>query len=164
MGRFLKIICKYLTMFTITGSIYYLIEYIWKRLIIKCNSELSWRMFALSGILCLIIGMLNNIFTYEADFLLQSLVGSLLITLSEGIAGYQWNTIEHLNIWDYSNLMFSFIAGNICVEFTILAWVPLSAITIVFMDYLDWKWFGYMSSTPPYYKIFGKKIFQFRNR
>ena len=47
------------------------------------------RMAILGGILGCLIGALNNVFTFDSDFLLQGIVGTLLITLSEAVLGYQ---------------------------------------------------------------------------
>ena len=155
-NNIMKTILKYLTMFLISGTIYYIIECLFK------GHASTKEMFILSGILTIFIQMINNLFSYETDFLLQGICGSLIITLSEAIGGYQWNLIEHKEIWDYSSLPLSFVGGQVNVFFSILAWIPLSMFGIVLLDYMEWKWFGYKKDTPPYYKIFGNFIFQFK--
>lgn len=51
--------------------------------------------------------------------------------------------------------------GQVCVPFMLL-WVLLISICIPLLDWIDWKIFNYKENTPPYYKLFGKKIFQFK--
>lgn len=43
----------------------------------------------------------------------------------------------------------------VCLPFS-LVWGAISAVTIPFMDYIDYEVFNYMPNTTPYYKIFGK--------
>lgn len=126
----LRIIIRYCLLFLVYGSIYFLIECAFKR------SVTDIRMFILGAILAICIGLINNIFTYETNFILQCIVGSIIITLLEAIMGYQWNIVENRDIWNYSNMLFNAINGQICLEFSLFAWIPLSGMCIVFDDIL----------------------------
>lgn len=119
----------------------------------------DWRMGLLGGIIGLAVGLLNNVFTYETDILLQGLVGALITTLAEATLGYQWNIIEGLNIWDYSNLPFSAVNGQINLFFFI-AWIFLSLVAVILDDLIDY--YIFKNTQPPYYKLFGKTIFKFK--
>ena len=64
-------------------------------------------------------------------------------------------------IWDYRSLPLSFWNDQINLIF-FLFWIIIVAIIIPILDYIDWKLFDYKPDTPPYYKVFGKIIFQFK--
>ena len=145
----MKRIIKYFTLFITYGSIYFIIECLYK-------GKLSdWRMFVLAGFIGIMIGLINNLFEMNTDFLLQCIVGMLIATLSEAVGGYYWNIQCGLGIWDYSSLPFSFVGGQINLFFSFI-WLFLSGVVIVLDDYLRWKL--YHEEKPRYY-IHGKKIF-----
>ena len=145
----MKTFIKYITLYIIYGGIYFAIECIYKQ-------KLSdWRMFALAGFIGIAIGLINNMFTFYTDFILQCIVGMLIATLSEAIGGYYWNIQCGLNIWDYSSLPFTFVGGQINLFF-MNAWMFLSGVCIVVDDILRWKL--YKEELPKYY-IHGKLIY-----
>lgn len=114
------------------------------------------------GAICAIpMLVLNNFFTYEMDFGLQVLISALFATGNEWVTGLLVNQDYH--IWDYRNVPLHSPDGQICVPFMLL-WALIAIIVIPLMDYIDWKLFNYMPYIPPYYKVFGKKIFQFKNK
>lgn len=130
------------------GCIYFILESIWK------GHFTDWRMFVLSGIIGLSIGCINELFTYDTHFILQCFTGMLIALLCECIFGYQWNVIEQLALWNYSNLPFSAVADQINLFFAAI-WFLLSAVCIILddiMHYYVWK-----EGEPPYYRI-GKKL------
>lgn len=106
----------------------------------------------------LVIDGLNNLFTYDMDFLLQVLFCTLFITTGEYVVGILWN--QNYEIWDYRKMPFN-LDGQICLIFTLL-WALISAIAIPLLDLIEWKVFKYKPETPPYYKIFGNMCFQFK--
>jgi hypothetical protein len=79
--------------------------------------------------------------------------------LAEGTCGLLYNYDYH--IWDYRGLPGTFF-WNQCNAIFAIAWFILFAIVIPLIDYIDWRVFHYKEDTPPYYKIFGKVIFQFK--
>ena len=115
------------------------------------------------GVLGVAVGLINCIFTYETDLVLQGLMGSLIATLSEAIGGYYWNIEQGLGIWDYSALPFSAVDGQVNLFFSI-AWFLLSIFVVFLDDAIDYYYVKHDGQKPPYYKIFGYKIFQFKER
>lgn len=109
-------------------------------------------MYYLAGILGIIAYFLNNIFSYEMDFLLQCSICTFIGTLSEGIIGNLINLDYH--IWDYRNLPLSFWNDQINLIFICL-WFILFLFAIPLLDYIGWKCWN---EEKPYYVLFGKKI------
>lgn len=130
----MKFILKYLILFLTYGSIYFIIESIYK------HKLTDWRMFLVGGMCAILIGLINNLFTFDTSFILQCLIGTLIVTLSEAITGYQFNIVEGLHIWDYSTLPLSYVGGQINILFSTF-WFFLSGIAIILDDYLRWKFF-----------------------
>lgn len=138
------------------GTIYFLLESAWK------GYWTNWRMFVLAGFIGLLIGSINELFTYETDLRLQCLVGMMISLLCECIFGYQWNIIEGLGLWNYSNpplSYFSAVAGQINFFFA-LAWIVLSLVCIILDDLLSY-YFCKDTDIPPYYTIGGEIIYTF---
>lgn len=129
---------KPLALFAVGGSIYYLIEFVYKTFI--SGGILHWSMFLLGGLCFLIIGALNENLPWEMSIVKQGLIGAIIVTVLEFVFGIVLNTILKLNIWDYSHLPFN-IMGQVCLPFTIV-WFFLAIIAIMLDDYLRWKWFG----------------------
>ena len=153
---FIKSINRYMALFCFYGAIYFIIESIYKHHIT------NYRMAILGGILGIFIGVINNAFSFETDLILQGMIGSLLITLSEAIFGYQWNIVENLKIWDYFSLIFSGVGGQVCLVFTLFVWFPMSIVCILLDDYINYY---ILKIEPcPYYIIFGHKFLQFKER
>lgn len=150
-----RIYCM-IAIFLFSGSLYYILEVIFK----KTHSS-HWSMFVLAGISSvLFIDGLNNLFSYDMDFLLQIFLCSTAITICELFVGLIVNT--DYSIWNYTNMPLNY-KGQICLPFYFL-WMFLSFIFIPFLDYIEWKIFKYKPDTPPYYKVFGRKIFSFKER
>lgn len=141
MKKYIISIFKYLILYVIFGSMYFLIECLWKH-------ELSdYRMFLLAGFLGVFIGLINNLFSWDTSFILQCYVGSLMATLSEAMLGIHLLN-QGIRIWNYENLPLSFCNGTINLFFS-LAWVLLSGICIIADDYLRYWLFG--EEKPKYY-------------
>lgn len=149
-----KYIIEYLLLFFIYGFIYFIIECIWK---LKLS---DYRMFLLGGIIAICVGLQNNLFSFDIDLLYQSINGAILITLCEAILGYQWNTIEGLNLWDYTNTGIYGVDGNVSLAFTIFAWIPLSCLCILIDDYIWYKILH--NGEKPYYSIFDYPIILYK--
>ena len=156
MKEYFKELSRYLILFCCYGIIYYIIESIYK------HHFTNYRMAILGGFLGLFIGIINNAFSFETDLILQGIIGSLSITLSEAVFGYQWNIIENLKIWDYSSLMFSGVGGQVSLIFSLFVWIPLSVSCVLLDDFINYY---IMKINPcPYYKIFGKVFLRFKER
>ena len=120
----MKYILRYSLLFSVYGFIYFVIECIYK------GKISDWRMFVLAGFIGVVIGLVNNLFSYDTDFILQCLFGALVATLSEAIGGYYWNIECGLHIWDYSSLPLSFVGVQVNFFFSII-WMFLSGSVIV---------------------------------
>ena len=130
-----------LILFNIGGLLYILIELLWR-------GYSHWTMFFVGGICFVLIGLINELFTFNISLITQMTISSVLITLIEFISGCIINIRFNLNVWDYSNMPFN-ILGQICIPFMIL-WFFLSVLGIILDDYLRY-WF--FDEEKPRYKI-----------
>lgn len=153
MKKILKIFMKYLFIFWFCGLIYYSME-----MIIRGRS--AFEMVILAGICgVLTLAPVNNITSYETDFIFQSATCGTICTFFEWLCGVFFNADHH--IWNYSNLPFSTPDGQINLFFWML-WCVLSAFAIPILDYIEYHYFNYKPDTPPYYKVFGKTVYQMK--
>lgn len=76
MKKVLSLCLKYLSLFTVMGSIYYLIEIIWRG-----YSHVS--MFILAGVCGICIGLINEILSMDTPIWLQAIIGSCIVTAGE---------------------------------------------------------------------------------
>ena len=120
-------IIKIIALFLIYGSIYYSLEVLYRG-----YSHIS--MFILAGVLGVAIGLINEI-TPKINIWLETLIGTIIATIGEGVTGIIVNNILHLNVWDYSNLPFTFFYGQ-CNLIFCLIWFILTYIVIKLDDYL----------------------------
>ena len=97
-------------------------------------------------------GLLNEHIGWDMPFPLQMLIGCLIITGTELIAGIVLNMWLGLNIWDYSNMPLN-LWGQICLPFSCL-WFFLSGVAIVLDDELRYNMFG---EEKPHYYFWRKK-------
>ena len=118
---------KILILFNVYGSIYYTLEVVYRG-----YSHIS--MYILAGVLGVAIGLINEI-TPKINIWLETLIGTIIATIGEGVTGIIVNNILHLNIWDYSNLPFTFFYGQ-CNLIFCLIWFILTYIVIKLDDYL----------------------------
>lgn len=138
---------KYLFLFWFGGTFYITLETIWR-------GYSHWTMGVLAGIVFILIGLLNELYTWEIDLLVQVIVGTIVATLSEFIAGCILNLWLKWNIWDYSD-MWGNVLGQICPLF-IMIWIPITLLAIILDDVIRWKFFD--EEKPKYY-IFKKQIY-----
>lgn len=118
---------KILILFNIYGAIYYNLE-----VLFRGYSHIS--MYILAGVLGVAIGLINEI-TPKINIWLETLIGTIIATIGEGVTGIIVNNILHLNVWDYSNLPFTFFYGQ-CNLIFCLIWFVLTYILIKLDDYL----------------------------
>lgn len=131
---------KPLVLFGIGGLLYIFIELLWR-------SRTHWTMFVVGGICFVLVGLINEIFTWDMPLIQQQAISAVMITIAELLAGLLINC--NYTIWDYRNMPLN-IMGQICLPYTIL-WFFLSLPAIVLDDYLRYWIFG---EDKPHYKIF----------
>lgn len=137
----LKHIKKAAILFTVGGLAYIIIELLWR-------GHTHWSMAIAGGLCFLIVGGINEFFSWSTPLILQGIIGSISITIIEFIFGLIFNIWLGLGVWDYSTMPLN-IMGQICVPFMFL-WIPLAIIAIILDDWLRYWWF---SEEKPRYKI-----------
>ena len=133
---------EYLFLFYFYGATYVTIEVFFRE-------HSHWTMFLLGALCGILIGKLNEFISWEMSFILQSIIGGLIVTILEFIWGYILNIKLGLNLWDYSN-MWGNIKGQICPLFSV-CWCVISGVAIILDDYLKY-WF--FDEEKPKYKLF----------
>lgn len=133
---------KPLILFIIGGLTYILIELLWR-------GYSHWTMFLLGGLCFLFAGFQNEYVEWEYPLWKQILRVDIFIVIAEFGTGCIVNLWLKWNVWDYSNLPFNLL-GQVCLLFALL-WIPISAIAIVFDDYLRYWLFN---EEKPRYKLF----------
>lgn len=142
MERFTANFLKYLILFSLGGIFYLIIELLWR-------GYSHWSMFILGGVCFVLIGLVNEFFTYEIPLFIQMLTGTFIITSLEFITGCIVNLKLGLNVWSYYDMPYN-IMGQICLPYMFL-WFLLSPVCIIVDDYLRYMFFG---EEKPHYKLF----------
>ena len=139
----MKRLCKHLILFAAGGSIYYLIEMLFR-------GYSHWTMMVLGGICFVLIGKINeSFFTERMPLLRQGIIGACIVTVLEFVSGLILNVWLGLDIWDYSNQPYN-VMGQICLLFSLL-WILLSIVAVVVDDWLRCLLFG---EERPHYVFF----------
>ncbi len=138
----MKQIIKEPILFCVGGMAYNVIEVLYR-------GYTHWTMFVVGGLCFVLIGLINEIFSWETALWKQMLIGGTVITVVEFVSGCVVNLLLGWNVWDYSQLPLN-VLGQICVPFYFV-WVLLSLVGIVLDDMIRWKCFG---EDKPRYKIF----------
>ena len=133
---------KTLFLFFCGGIAYGFIELLWR-------GYTHWTMLVLGGVLFVLIGGINNYFTWDMSLVLQCLLGSAIVTGAELVSGIILNIWLGLGIWDYSH-MWGNVLGQICPQFT-LVWIVLSGVAIFLDDCLRYTLWG---EPYPHYILF----------
>lgn len=149
MNNICKRILQLIFIYIFSGTVYVIIEFLYRG-----YSFLS--MFFLAGFCGIFLFLLNNVFTYEMDFILQLIISSIVCTFFEYCTGMLIN--QDFTIWDYRGLVGTFGNDQVNIFFS-LAWMLIALFGIPILDYIDWHYFGYKPETKPYYVICGKKIY-----
>lgn len=131
-----------LVLFSIGGLSYILIELMWR-------GYSHCTMFFVGGICFVLVGYINEWFTFEIPLIKQMAISAILITIVEFIAGCILNLWLNLNIWDYSLVPLN-ILGQICVPYIFL-WFLLSFVCILLDDYIRYYLYN---EEKPHYKFF----------
>ena len=108
-----------------------------------------WTMGVVGGVCFVLIGLINEVFTWGTPLCLQSIIGATIVTVLEFISGVVLNIWLRLGIWDYSRMPFNLL-GQICLPFSVI-WIGLSVLAIVLDDYLRFYLF---KEEKPHYKLF----------
>lgn len=146
MKKFSKNMCKissHIVRWCIGGVLYGFLEIVWR-------GYTHWSMVLLAVLICIPLDIANDIIPWELSLQKQSLIGGLVITAAEFVAGCILNLWLGLGVWDYSN-QFGNILGQICPLYTFL-WCILACPVIVIFDWLDYK---LCKGTLPSYDLFG---------
>lgn len=144
----MKQLTKYAFLFWFGGSFYVTLEVIYRQ-------RSHWTMLVLAGLVFIAIGLLNQIWGWEAGLIKQVLVGTTIATISEFIIGCIVNLWLGWNIWDYSDLKFN-LFGQITPQFIAL-WIPITLLAIILDDVIRWRFFD---EEKPRYWI-GNKLIEF---
>lgn len=121
---------RFLTLFTIGGTGYFLIEILWR-------GYSHWTMFVLGG-LCFF--SLFSIFPHmhNSSIIIKAITGGVIITVMEFVTGCIVNLMLGWNIWNYSNAPFN-VLGQICLPYTIL-WsllcIPIAYLCLFFEQHI----------------------------
>jgi hypothetical protein len=132
---------KALSLFGIGGGIYYLIEIAWR-------GHSHPAMIVVGGLCFVLIGGINEWFTWDMALVLQGAIATVNILIVELGAGIVLNRWLGLGIWDYSHLPGN-ILGQICLPFA-AAWYALSIAGII-LD--DWLRYWLFHEERPHYRI-----------
>lgn len=138
----MKNILKYFILFSLGGIFYIIIELLWR-------GYSHWSMFILGGMCFVLIGVINEFYTFDIPLFIQMLIGAFIITALEFITGCIVNLWLGLDVWDYYDMPMN-ILGQICLPYTIL-WFLLSPVCIIVDDYLRYIFFN---EEKPHYRFF----------
>ncbi|WMJ88849.1 putative ABC transporter permease [Anaerocolumna sp. MB42-C2] len=134
-------ILKALFLWLIGGIAYYMVEMLWR-------GYSHWSMMFLGGTCFIIIGLLNELYSWDMALISQMFISALVIAVLELITGLIVNIGLGWGVWDYSRMPYNFY-GQICLLYTDL-WFLLSLPAIILDDYIRY-WF--LGEEKPYYKI-----------
>ena len=137
-NRFLK----YTFLFLIGGFLYGGLE-----ILSRGYSHIS--MLIAGGICFVLIGLLNEVYSWNMSLVSQMVISALIITTVELVVGLVVNVWLNLNVWDYSDKAYNFM-GQICLLYTNI-WFLLSFFAILLDDYLR---YFLLKEEKPRYKIF----------
>ena len=135
------ILFKHFILFGIGAFLYLFIEILYR-------GHTHWTMGVLGGSCFVIIGLINEVFTWNTPIWLQGIIGSMVITGLEFISGLILNVWLKLGIWNYSQIPFN-IMGQICLRFTI-GWFFIAMVAVIVDDWLRYRLFG---EEKPHYRF-----------
>ena len=129
-----------LVLWCIGGLLYVLCELVFR-------GRSHWTMFIVGGLCFWFIGLINEVIPWDMPVWQQCIIGAVIITTVEFIAGCIINIWLGWQVWDYSGLPFN-VMGQVCLPFSVL-WAFLAAAGIILDDYLRYWFFG---EDKPHYK------------
>lgn len=110
----------------VAGCIYLLIELAWR-------GYTHWTMLPLAAVIFVCAGLLDER-PNPPPFWAQVVIGTVIATALELVAGLILNVWLGLGIWDYSHLPGNFL-GQICPQFT-AAWAVLMIVSIKLENFM----------------------------
>lgn len=134
---------KLLILFAVGGFFYYFLELMYN------GGHSAWPMVIVGGICFVLIGLINELFTWRIPLWLQGIISAVMVTAVEYVSGLILNVWLKLNIWDYSNMPFN-LQGQICLYYGVL-WIFISLGAVIFDDWLRYWLFD---EEKPKYKLF----------
>lgn len=143
----MKKIAKHFALFVIGAIAYFEVELNWRYF--TGHLPVHWTMAAIGGCMFVLIGGINEWFSWDMSLFVQSAIGAVTVTIVEFISGVGLNICLGLNIWDYSHLPLN-VMGQICLPFFVV-WFVLAAVAIVLDDFLRWILFR---EDFPHYSLF----------
>ena len=145
-----------LGLFLSCGFIYCMIEILFR-------GWSHWSMFVLTGFLGVFcVDSINNMLSFDCDYIVQILISTILCTIGEGISGIILNVWLQLNVWDYSKMAFGTFFFGQCNVLFCFAWMLIISIIIFYCD--AYNYYILKIEPCPYYVIFGHKFLQFKER
>ena len=145
-----------LGLFLSCGFIYCMIEILFR-------GWSHWSMFVLTGFLGVFcVDSINNMLSFDCDYIVQILISTILCTIGEGISGIILNVWLQLNVWDYSKMTFGTFFFGQCNVLFCFAWMLIISIIIFYCD--AYNYYILKIEPCPYYIIFGHKFLQFKER
>lgn len=124
---------KYAFLAWFGGSTYCALEVIWR-------GYSHWTMLVLAAVVFIIVGLLNEVWSWQTSLALQVVAGTALATALEFITGCIVNLWLGWDVWDYSDMPGN-LMGQICPQYTLL-WAALVLVAILLDDYIRWRFFG----------------------
>ena len=100
----------------------------------------------------ILIDRINEVMPWDTDLIIQSILGSLIVTTFELVVGEGLKILNQPPMWDYSSLPLNF-DGVICLQFS-LVWVLLSALAIFLADAINY--YLLHEDPVPHYNLLGK--------
>lgn len=132
---------KHITLFYIGFTSYITIETMFR--------GYSYALMGLIGAICFIlIDKINDYVEWNVDLVIQSIIGSLIVTLFELVFGLLLLNFN-IQMWDYSGYWMNY-RGVISPMFSFL-WVLLSMVAIIFADCINYYYLN--NGDRPEYKL-----------
>lgn len=92
----MKQIIKEPILFCVGGMAYNVVEVLYR-------GYTHWTMFVVGGLCFILIGLINEIFSWETALWKQMLIGGTVITVVEFVSGCVVNLLLGWNVWDYTS-------------------------------------------------------------
>lgn len=124
---------KYLFLGWFGGATYVTLEVLWR-------GYSHWTMLVLAAAIFIVIGLLNEVWSWQTSLTLQVVTGTIVATVLEFVTGCVVNRWLGWAVWDYSNIPGNLL-GQICPQYTAI-WAILSLVAILLDDYIRWRFFG----------------------
>ena len=132
MTRYSKPVLSWL-LWTWGGATYFMLEVVYKTLT-GHPEKISWTMLVVAFILCIPVERCGDELPWSCPLLVQAAICTVLVTLTEFVAGLIINVWLGMGVWDYSDLWGNLL-GQICPQYTAI-WFILCTVFIVVFDYL----------------------------